>query len=140
MRKSNRRSAVLRGIAGALCLLVWLASPALAWWVSRPYERRQARLAPEQRRFLRAQGCEGQRLDCCDQEPQRSPYTVLYGSPLVLLCHVPFVCIGRTQAAAANLASGATRATWPVLCPCPGEAFSRAVERFAEQHVSGLKS
>ena len=29
--------------------------------------------------------------------------------------------------------------TWPALCPIPGEAFSRAVERFAEQHVSGLK-
>ena len=30
--------------------------------------------------------------------------------------------------------------TWPALYTLPGEAFSRAVERFAEQHVSGLNS
>ena len=71
--------------------------------------------------------------------------------PLVLLCHFLFVCVGRKHAAAANLASGATRATVgktpqraesrPGHGPgrrcahVPGEAFSRAVERFAEQHV-----
>ena len=70
----------------------------------------------------------------------------------LLLCHFLFVCIGRKHAAAANLASGATRATVgktprraesrPGHGPgrrcahVPGEAFSRAVERFAEQHVS----
>jgi cyclic beta-1,2-glucan glucanotransferase len=34
-------------------LLLWLASPAIAWWVSRPLARRQARLTAEQRLFLR---------------------------------------------------------------------------------------
>jgi hypothetical protein len=27
--------------------------------------------------------------------------------------------------------------TWPALCTFPANAVSRAVERFAEQHVSG---
>src|SRR5687767_14115880 len=35
-------------------LLLWLASPAIAWWVSRPLGRREARLTPEQIAFLRA--------------------------------------------------------------------------------------
>jgi cellobiose phosphorylase len=34
-------------------LLLWLVSPALAWWVSRPLSRRQAALTLEQTRFLR---------------------------------------------------------------------------------------
>src|SRR5688572_3359543 len=34
-------------------LLLWLASPALAWWVSRPLGRREAPLAPDQIAFLR---------------------------------------------------------------------------------------
>jgi cellobiose phosphorylase len=34
-------------------LLLWLASPAIAWWVSRPIERREARLTPDQIAFLR---------------------------------------------------------------------------------------
>ncbi|HEU4441621.1 MAG TPA: glycosyltransferase family 2 protein, partial [Burkholderiales bacterium] len=34
-------------------LLLWLASPAIAWWISRPLERREARLTPEQTTFLR---------------------------------------------------------------------------------------
>src|SRR5688572_13455239 len=34
-------------------LLLWLASPAIAWWVSLPLGRREARLAPEQIAFLR---------------------------------------------------------------------------------------
>jgi len=33
-------------------LLLWLASPAIAWWVSRPPVRREARLTAEQTRFL----------------------------------------------------------------------------------------
>src|SRR6185503_724540 len=39
--------------AAAPILLLWLASPAIAWWISRPLERREARLAPEQTAFLR---------------------------------------------------------------------------------------
>jgi len=35
-------------------LLLWLSSPALAWWVSRPRVRREAQLPEEQVRFLRA--------------------------------------------------------------------------------------
>ena len=35
-------------------LLLWFASPALAWWISRPPGRREARLTPQQLRFLRA--------------------------------------------------------------------------------------
>jgi len=34
-------------------LLLWLASPAIAWWVSRPLGRREARLTPDQIVFLR---------------------------------------------------------------------------------------
>src|SRR5688572_15767249 len=34
-------------------LLLWLASPAIAWWVSRPLGRREVRLTPEQTAFLR---------------------------------------------------------------------------------------
>jgi cyclic beta-1,2-glucan synthetase len=34
-------------------LLLWLASPAISWWISRPLARREARLTREQRRFLR---------------------------------------------------------------------------------------
>ncbi len=34
-------------------LLLWLASPALAWWMSRPIPRREARLTGEQALFLR---------------------------------------------------------------------------------------
>jgi cyclic beta-1,2-glucan synthetase len=34
-------------------LLLWFASPAIAWWVSRPLQRREARLSREQSRFLR---------------------------------------------------------------------------------------
>jgi cyclic beta-1,2-glucan synthetase len=39
--------------AAAPILVLWLASPAIAWWVSRPLERREARLTPEQIAFLR---------------------------------------------------------------------------------------
>ncbi len=39
-------------VAGPI-LLLWLASPLLAWWLSRPLARPQARLLPEQIRFLR---------------------------------------------------------------------------------------
>ncbi|WP_265942472.1 glucoamylase family protein [Dechloromonas sp. A34] len=39
-------------VAGAV-LLLWLASPVIAWWVSRPLVRRQATLSSEQRFFLR---------------------------------------------------------------------------------------
>nr|WP_171096562.1 glycoside hydrolase family 94 protein [Usitatibacter rugosus] len=34
-------------------LLLWLASPAVAWWISRPLVRREARLTAEQALFLR---------------------------------------------------------------------------------------
>jgi cyclic beta-1,2-glucan glucanotransferase len=34
-------------------LLLWAASPAIAWWVSRPIARRQAKLTADQTRFLR---------------------------------------------------------------------------------------
>ena len=34
-------------------LLLWLASPAIAWWLSRPLGRREARLTPQQIAFLR---------------------------------------------------------------------------------------
>ncbi|MGA8048629.1 MAG: glucoamylase family protein [Burkholderiales bacterium] len=34
-------------------LLLWLVSPLLVWWVSRPLARRQATLSPEQAAFLR---------------------------------------------------------------------------------------
>ena len=33
-------------------LILWLASPAIAWWISRPIARREARLTAEQTRFL----------------------------------------------------------------------------------------
>ncbi len=33
-------------------LVLWLASPAIAWWISRPIARREARLTTEQTRFL----------------------------------------------------------------------------------------
>ncbi len=33
-------------------LLLWLASPAIAWWISLPLARREARLSSEQTRFL----------------------------------------------------------------------------------------
>ena len=39
--------------AAAPVLLLWLASPAIAWWVSRPLGRREARLTPDQIAFLR---------------------------------------------------------------------------------------
>lgn len=39
-------------VAGPI-LLLWLASPALAWWISRPLPRRSAKLTVEQTRFLR---------------------------------------------------------------------------------------
>ena len=39
-------------IAGPI-LLLWAASPAIAWWISRPLPRRTARLASDQTRFLR---------------------------------------------------------------------------------------
>ena len=35
-------------------LLLWLASPAIAWWVSRPLARREARLSADEIAFLRA--------------------------------------------------------------------------------------
>ena len=40
-------------VVAAPILLLWLASPAIAWWVSLPLGRREARLAPEQIAFLR---------------------------------------------------------------------------------------
>ena len=39
-------------VAGPL-LVLWLASPAIAWWMSRPLTRRAARLTADQTRFLR---------------------------------------------------------------------------------------
>ena len=39
-------------VAGPL-LLLWLASPAIAWWLSRPLARREARLTVDQTLFLR---------------------------------------------------------------------------------------
>jgi cellobiose phosphorylase len=38
-------------VAGPI-LLLWLASPAVAWWISLPLPRREARLSDEQMRFL----------------------------------------------------------------------------------------
>ncbi|WP_368858627.1 glucoamylase family protein [Janthinobacterium sp. FW305-128] len=38
--------------AAAVVLLLWLAAPAIAWWISRPIERAVARLSAEQGRFL----------------------------------------------------------------------------------------
>ena len=35
-----------------LFLILWLVSPAIAWWISRPVVRREARLTAEQTRFL----------------------------------------------------------------------------------------
>ncbi|WP_300988934.1 glycoside hydrolase family 94 protein [Thiocapsa sp.] len=40
-------------VAGPI-LLLWLAAPTIAWWMSRPLTRREARLTAEQVRFLRA--------------------------------------------------------------------------------------
>jgi len=40
-------------VAGPI-LLLWLAAPAIAWWISRPLVRRKATLTREQMRFLRA--------------------------------------------------------------------------------------
>ena len=39
-------------VAGPI-LILWLASPAAAWWISLPLTRREARLSAEQLRFLR---------------------------------------------------------------------------------------
>lgn len=39
-------------VAGPI-LALWLVSPAIAWWISRPLARREARLTPEQNLFLR---------------------------------------------------------------------------------------
>ncbi|WP_416362028.1 glucoamylase family protein, partial [Immundisolibacter sp.] len=41
-------------IAATPILLLWLASPAIAWWISRPRVRREPALTTEQTRFLRA--------------------------------------------------------------------------------------
>ncbi|HRC72703.1 MAG TPA: glucoamylase family protein [Candidatus Competibacter sp.] len=40
-------------VAGPI-LLLWLLAPGIAWWLSRPSARREARLSDEQQRFLRA--------------------------------------------------------------------------------------
>jgi len=40
-------------VPAAPILLLWLASPAIAWWVSRPLTSREARLTPDQAGFLR---------------------------------------------------------------------------------------
>ncbi|MET0732425.1 MAG: cyclic beta 1-2 glucan synthetase, partial [Casimicrobiaceae bacterium] len=45
-------NATALAIAGPI-LLLWAASPAIAWWISRPLARRSARLLPDQIRFLR---------------------------------------------------------------------------------------
>src|SRR4029077_16108939 len=34
-------------------LVLWLVSPVIAWWISRPIARRDVRLSLDQRRFLR---------------------------------------------------------------------------------------
>ena len=39
-------------IAAGPLLLLWLVSPVIAWWVSRPLPRREAHLSEEQTRFL----------------------------------------------------------------------------------------
>jgi len=41
-------------LVAAPILLAWLAAPLVAWWMSRPLERREARLTVDQTRFLRA--------------------------------------------------------------------------------------
>ncbi|CDI00748.1 Glycosyltransferase 36 [Candidatus Competibacter denitrificans Run_A_D11] len=41
-------------VAAGPVLLLWLLAPGIAWWLSRPLQRREARLSDEQRRFLRA--------------------------------------------------------------------------------------
>jgi cyclic beta-1,2-glucan synthetase len=46
-------AAPLWGFASPV-LLLWLASPAIAWWASRPLARREPRLTAQQLRFLRA--------------------------------------------------------------------------------------
>ncbi len=40
------------GMAGPI-LIIWFASPAIAWWISRPLKRRRALLTPDQIIFLR---------------------------------------------------------------------------------------
>jgi len=40
------------GVAGS-ALVLWFASPVIAWWISRPLTRREARLTAGQTRFLR---------------------------------------------------------------------------------------
>ncbi|HEU5219896.1 MAG TPA: glucoamylase family protein, partial [Gemmatimonadales bacterium] len=35
-------------------LMLWMASPAIAWWMSQPLPDREAELSPDQHRFLRA--------------------------------------------------------------------------------------
>ena len=40
-------------VVAAPILLLWFAAPAIAWWVSRPYARREARLTAEDVVFLR---------------------------------------------------------------------------------------
>jgi cyclic beta-1,2-glucan synthetase len=39
-------------LVAAPILLLWLASPAITWWISRPLARREAQLTPAQIRFL----------------------------------------------------------------------------------------
>ena len=70
LRASYRSMGVAPAIAGATCvglsltdpavlsiagpiLLLWGASPAIAWWISRPLARRSARLTVDQTNFLR---------------------------------------------------------------------------------------
>jgi len=43
---------VTQSVAGPI-LFLWIASPAIAWWISRPLSRREARLTAEQIIFLR---------------------------------------------------------------------------------------
>ena len=44
-------TAATRAVAGPV-LLLWFASPAIAWWISRPLARREARLSADQLVFL----------------------------------------------------------------------------------------
>ena len=46
------RSPAVLVVAGPI-LILWLVSPAIAWWISRPLARREARLTADQTFFLR---------------------------------------------------------------------------------------
>ena len=54
-RRGGLSGGIIAGHAGQSAgpiLFLWIASPAIAWWISRPLARREARLTPEQIIFL----------------------------------------------------------------------------------------